>query len=319
MWGEIKLKKENISSFIKNYATIIFFVCFCVVISIIEPKFIQINNILNVLRQTSVNAFIAAGMTLVILSGGIDLSVGSIFALSASLGALAMVNGMGFFVAILITLIVGVIIGVANGLLVGVLKIQAFIATLITMTFARGLTYIVTNGIPVTMSSSIKGINFYDFIGGGYLFKIPFPVILMALLYAFLFGLLNKTRFGRYVYATGGNEKAATLAGIKTVPIKIIIYAICGITTSISALVLTSRLGSAPPTAGVGYELDAIAAVVLGGTSLSGGRGSIIKTVLGALIISTLGNALNILEVSSYYQMLIKAIVILFAVVGNKK
>lgn len=303
---------------VKSYITLIIFIVFVIIVSIVEPRFLSINNILNVFRQTSINALIASGMTFVILSGGIDLSVGSIFALSASIGALAMVNELGFIVSLISTVGVGALLGAINGLLVGYLKIQAFIATLITMTFARGLTYIISNGVPITMGRSVSEIGAYNFIGGGYIFGIPAPVVFTVILYMFFFWLLTSTRFGRYVYAVGDNEKAAVLAGIKTKKNKLILYMICGITASLAALVLTSRLSSAPPTAGTGYELDAIAAVVLGGASLSGGKGSIAKTLLGALIISVLANALNLLNVSSYYQMLVKALVILLAVVGHK-
>lgn len=305
--------------FIQQYITLIVFIGFIIIISIIEPRFLAINNILNVLRQTSINALIAAGMTFVILSGGIDLSVGSIFALSATLGALIMTNGYGIMLSVIGTIGIGIILGIINGILIGQLKIQAFIATLITMTFARGLTYIISNGIPITMGLSLKDINLYSYIGGGYFLGIPVPVIITLILYIYFYWLLKNTKFGRYTYAVGDNEKAALLAGINTNKIKIILYAICGATSALSALILTSRLSSAPPTAGMGYELDAIAAVVLGGTSLSGGKGSILKTLLGALIISVLANALNLLNISSYYQMIIKAIVILLAVIGHKK
>ena len=290
-----------------------------IIIALLEPRFFSLNNMLNVFRQTSVNALIAAGMTFVILTGGIDLSVGSIFALSATIGALMMKLGFGVEVSVLVTLLVGVILGMTNGILVGYLKLQAFIATLITMTFARGLTYIVSNGIPVTMNQSINGFDRYSYIGGGYFLGIPVPVIVTMILYAICYWILKQTKFGRYTYAVGDNEKASVLAGIKTEKIKVVIYSICGFTSALAALVLTSRLASAPPTAGTGYELDAIAAVVLGGTSLNGGKGSILKTLLGALIISVLANILNLLNVSSYYQMLTKALVILLAVVGHKK
>lgn len=306
-------------SFLKTQTVLIFFIIFTIIIAIIEPRFLSVNNILNVFRQTSVNALIASGMTFVILSGGIDLSVGSIFALSASMGAIAMVNNLGFGIALCTTLLTGMFFGLINGILVGYLKIQAFIATLITMTFARGLTYIISGGIPITMGLNIKDIDVYNFIGGGYILGIPTPVIITVVLYGLFYWLLTRTKFGRYTYAVGDNEKAAILCGIDSAKMKTILYTFCGITASLSALVLTSRLSSAPPTAGTGYELDAIAAVVLGGTSLSGGKGSITKTLLGALIISVLANALNLLNVSSYYQMLIKSIVILFAVVGYKK
>ncbi|MGL4368021.1 MAG: ABC transporter permease [Brevinemataceae bacterium] len=307
-----------LTTIIKKNSIFIFFVLFAIIIAFIEPRFLSVNNVLNVFRQTSINAIIAAGMTLVILSGGIDLSVGSIFALSASIGAIAMINGLGFAATFIITLSTGMFFGAINGFLVGYLKIQAFIATLITMTFARGLTYIISGGNPITMGMDIPGINAYHYIGGGYFLGLPMPVIITILLYAVLIWLLSYTKFGRYTYAIGDNEKAAILCGIDSSKIKVILYTICGTTAALSALVLTSRLSSAPPTAGTGYELDAIAAVVLGGTLLSGGKGLIAKTLLGALIISVLANALNLLNVSSYYQMLVKSIVILIAVISHK-
>lgn len=308
------IKKINLQS----YLTIIIFALFIVVINVIEPRFLSVNNILNVFRQTSVNAIIAAGMTFVILTGGIDLSVGSIFALSATLGTMAMTNSQGFGVAFIITIAVGLVFGLTNGALVGYFKMQAFIVTLITMTFARGLTYIFSNGMPITMGQATAGIKSYTYVGSGYLLGIPVPVIIALLIYVVFYWLLSSTKLGRHIYAVGDNERSSILAGIKTERVKMYVYAICGVMASLAGLILTARLSSAPPTAGMGYELDAIAAVVLGGTSLSGGRGSIVKTLFGALIISVLANALNLLNVSSYYQMLVKAIVILLAIVSYK-
>lgn len=213
----MRIKPLHFISVIKPYLTIIVFVIFCLLMSILEPRFLSLNNILNVFRQTSVNALIAAGMTLVILSGGIDLSVGSIFALSATLGAISMAGGLGAGMSIFITLIVGGILGAVNGLLVAIFKLQAFIATLITMTFARGLTYIISNGVPITLGNTLKGIKAYSFIGGGYILGLPVPVVLTLILYAFLFWLLTQTKYGRYTYAIAENEKTALLVGVKTV------------------------------------------------------------------------------------------------------
>ncbi|MGL4388668.1 MAG: ABC transporter permease, partial [Brevinema sp.] len=205
----------DIKKIMSLYGVLIFFALFCIVITIIEPRFFTIHNLLNVFRQTSVNAIIAAGMTLVILTGGIDLSVGSIFALSSVVGALAIIKGFGAIPAVFITLILGAMMGMLNAFFVVTFKMQAFIATLVTMTFARGLTYIVTDGIPATISATAKGSNIFYFIGDGYFLGIPFPVILTIVLYTFLFWILHKTRYGRYLYAVGGNEKAALTAGIK--------------------------------------------------------------------------------------------------------
>lgn len=308
----------KIKNFFIAYAALIFFALFCIVISIIEPRFLTVNNLLNVFRQTSVNAVIASGMTLVILTGGIDLSVGSIFALSSVAGAMALIHGMGSLMAMGASLALGALLGMLNGLFVVSFKMQAFIATLVTMTLARGLTYIATDGIPATIPTAASQGALFTYIGDGYLLGVPFPVVLTAVLYAFLFWLLHKTKYGRHIYAVGGNEKAAVTAGINVNAIKFWVYTAGGATAALAGMILTSRLSSAPPTAGMGYELDAIAAVVLGGTSLSGGKGSILKSVLGALIIAILGNALNLLNVSSYYQMVVKALVILLAVLSTR-
>ncbi|MGL4677702.1 MAG: ABC transporter permease [Brevinema sp.] len=304
---------------LRTYGVLLFFVIFCIGISIIEPRFLSINNLLNVFRQTSVNAIIAAGMTLVILIGGIDLSVGSIFALSSVVGAISLVSGVGSGVAIIMALVVGAVLGMLNALFIVSFRIQAFIATLVTMTFARGLTYIVTNGIPATIPTTALSSELFYFMGDGYIMGIPFPIIITIVLYALLFWLLHKTKYGRHLYAIGGNEKAALTAGLKVKTIKFWVYTTSGITAALAGVILTARLGSAPPTGGAGYELDAIAAVVLGGTSLSGGKGNILKSVMGALIIAILGNALNLLNISSYYQMIVKATVILLAVLATRE
>ncbi|MGL5253597.1 MAG: ABC transporter permease subunit [Brevinema sp.] len=309
----------KLEKFVFKYAILLFFIIFCTIISIIEPRFLALNNLINVFRQTSVNAVIAAGMTLVILTGGIDLSVGSIFALSSALGAFTLIGGSGSIPAIIVSIVTGIILGSLNGVFVVYFKIQAFIATLVTMTLARGITYIVTNGIPATIPTSITNSGLFSFVGEGYILGIPSPVIIMVVLYSILYWVLHQTKYGRYIYAVGGSEKSAVTAGVPVAQMKFWVYIISGACAALAGLILTSRLGSAPPTAGSGYELDAIAAVVLGGTSLNGGRGSILKSMLGALIIAILGNTLNLLNVSAYYQMVVKALVILLAVLSTKQ
>lgn len=291
-------------------------IIFAIVVSILNPRFLTHANILNVLRQTSINSIIAVGMTLVILTGGIDLSVGSILAFCGAVMASLLNAGYGAILSLGITLILGLVFGFFNGFLVSKMKLQAFIVTLVTMTFLRGATLVFTDGKPITVDDG--GIIFEN-IGGGYLFDIPIPIYIMILLFAAGHYLLMHTKFGRYTYAIGGNEEATKLSGINVEKIKIWVYGLCGMLSALAGVILTSRLYSAQPTAGSGYELDAIAAVVLGGTSLSGGVGKITGTVLGALIIGVLGNALNLLNVSSYYQMMIKAIVILIAVLIDRK
>ncbi|WP_097157204.1 ABC transporter permease subunit [Bacillus oleivorans] len=287
-----------------------------VVLTIMSPNFLTVDNILNVLRQVSINGLIAFGMTFVILTGGIDLSVGSIFALSSALTAGFMVGGMDPMMAVLLGVMLGALMGAANGLVISKGKVAPFIATLATMTIFRGLTLVYTEGRPITgLSDAVS----FQMIGKGYFLGIPFPVILMLISFAILMVVLRKTTFGRGVYAIGGNEEASRLSGLKVDGIKIGVYTISGAMAALAGIILTSRLNSAQPTAGTSYELDAIAAVVLGGTSLSGGRGRIVGTLIGVLIIGVLNNGLNLLGVSSFYQQVVKGGVILLAVLLDRK
>lgn len=291
-------------------------IIFAVIVSVLNPRFLTHANILNVLRQTSINSIIAIGMTLVILTGGIDLSVGSILAFCGAVMASLLNAGHNPILAFIVTLALGLVFGFFNGFLVSKMKLQAFIVTLVTMTFLRGATLVFTEGKPITVDD---GGLLFENIGGGYLFDIPIPIYIMIALFVAGHYLLMHTKFGRYTYAIGGNEEATKLSGINVDKVKIWVYGLCGMLSALAGVILTSRLYSAQPTAGSGYELDAIAAVVLGGTSLAGGVGRVTGTALGALIIGVLGNALNLLNVSSYYQMMIKAIVILIAVLIDRK
>lgn len=291
-------------------------IIFAVIVSVLNPRFLTHANILNVLRQTSINSIIAIGMTLVILTGGIDLSVGSILAFCGAVMALLLNAGHNPILALIVTLALGLVFGFFNGFLVSKMKLQAFIVTLVTMTFLRGATLVFTEGKPITVDD---GGLLFENIGGGYLFDIPIPIYIMIALFVAGHYLLMHTKFGRYTYAIGGNEEATKLSGINVDKVKMWVYGLCGMLSALAGVILTSRLYSAQPTAGSGYELDAIAAVVLGGTSLAGGVGRVTGTALGALIIGVLGNALNLLNVSSYYQMMIKAIVILIAVLIDRK
>ncbi|EJH13560.1 hypothetical protein SPAR161_1186 [Streptococcus pneumoniae GA60080] len=296
--------------------TVIALIILMAVITIINSNFLTANNLLNLLLQVTSNALIAFGMTFVILTGGIDLSVGSILALSSALTAGLLGSGMPVTLAILISLILGCILGMMNGLLISYGKLAPFIVTLATMTIFRGATLVYTNGNPIT-----KGLSdtfLFQFLGQGYIVGIPFPVIIMFIVFIVLYVLLHKTAFGKSVYAIGGNEKAAYISGVKLNKVKIIIYSISGIMASISGLIITSRLSSAQPTAGASYEMDAIAAVVLGGTSLSGGKGRILGTLIGALIIGVLNNGLNIIGVSAFWQQVVKGVVILIAVLIDR-
>ncbi|ABV63920.1 MULTISPECIES: ribose ABC transporter permease RbsC [Bacillus] len=286
------------------------------IVSILNPAFLEPLNILNLLRQISINALIAFGMTFVILTGGIDLSVGAILALSSALTAGFIVSGMDPILAIIVGSIIGAILGMVNGLLITKGKMAPFIATLATMTIFRGLTLVYTDGNPITGLGSNYA---FQLFGRGYFLGIPVPAITMLLTFIVLWVLLHKTPFGRRTYAIGGNEKAALISGIKVPRVKIMIYSLAGFMSALAGAILTSRLNSAQPTAGTSYELDAIAAVVLGGTSLSGGRGRIVGTLIGVLIIGVLNNGMNLLGVSSFYQSVVKGIVILIAVLLDRK
>ncbi|WP_299007522.1 ribose ABC transporter permease [uncultured Shewanella sp.] len=290
-----------------------------IIVSLLNDNFFTINNILNILRQTSVNAIIAVGMTLVILTAGIDLSVGSVLALCGALTASMIGLSLPIAVTLPLALLAGAMLGSVSGLIIAKGKVQAFIATLVTMTAIRGVTLVYTDGRPISTGYTDLADRF-SWFGTGYAFSIPIPVWIMFIVFLLAYYLLNYTRLGRYIYAIGGNEAAAHLSGINVAKVKITVYAICGALSALAAIIITSRLSSAQPNAGMGYELDAIAAVVLGGTSLMGGKGTVIGTLIGALIIGFLNNALNLLDVSSYYQMIIKAGVILLAVIiDNKK
>ncbi|OFI01505.1 ribose transport system permease protein RbsC [Clostridium acetireducens DSM 10703] len=306
--------EKDIKSLLLKYKTFIGLIVLCIVISIITPKFLTITNIINVLTQVSVNAIIAVGMCFVILTGGIDLSVGSTLAVSGAIAASMVYKGANVFTAMVVALIIGALIGLFNGIIISKGRIQAFIVTLASMTIFRGVTYVYTEGTPISGLSES-----FMIIGNDKILGIPLPVIIMFLVLFIAWYLLSQTRYGRYVYALGGNEDSSRLSGINTDKIKTLVYVICGATAALSGIIVTSRIGSASPNAGVGFELDAIAAVVLGGTSLAGGEGSVIGTILGAMIIGVLNNGLNIMNVSPFYQSIVKGFVILLAVMLDKK
>lgn len=309
-------KTNMMNAITQKLGPLLGFIILVVIVSILNPSFLEPLNILNLLRQVAINALIAFGMTFVILTGGIDLSVGAILALSSALTAGMMVSGIDPILAVIIGCILGGLMGTVNGLFITKGKMAPFIATLATMTIFRGLTLVYTGGNPITG----LGDNYlFQLFGRGYFLGIPVPAITMILTFVVLFIVLHKTPFGRKTYAIGGNEKAALISGIKVPNVKIMIYSLSGMLAALAGAILTSRLNSAQPTAGTSYELDAIAAVVLGGTSLSGGKGRIFGTLIGALIIGTLNNGLNLLGVSSFYQMVVKGIVILIAVLLDRK
>lgn len=303
----------NLSRLLRRLGPFAGFLVLALALSLLSDRFLTVGNLLNVARQISINAIIAAGMTAVILTGGIDLSVGSILALAGAMTASAVAAGQPTPVAVAVGLAVGVAAGLVNGLLVTRGRIPAFIATLGTMTALRGLTLTYTQGRPITgLTDSFRA------IGGGYILGLPVPMLIMALIFGAAWLFLSYTRPGRYVYALGSNREAVRTAGVPTAPYETLVYVLSGLTAGLAGVILTARLNSAQPTAGLGFELDAIAAVVLGGTSLSGGSGGVVGTLVGALIIGVLDNGLNLLNVSSFYQQVVKGLVILLAVLLDR-
>ena len=300
----------------QNLGTILALIILMIFVSILNPAFLQSNNLLNLMRQLIINGFIALGMTFVILTGGIDLSVGSTLALTSAIFAGLLQNGMNTGLAILIALVLGLVLGLLNGILITKGKLAPFIVTLATMTIFRGLTLVYTDGRPI---AGPRDDFAFKFLGKGQFLGIPFQVILFILAFLVLWMILNKTALGRKIYAGGGNEKASFISGINIDKVKIWVYVISSLMAVLSGLVLTSRLNSAQPTAGAAYEMDAIAAVVLGGTSMTGGSGSLTGTLIGILILGVLNNGLNLLGVSSFYQQIVKGIVILIAVLIDRK
>ncbi len=317
----------NLKQYQNNFGklqSLIALVILCIMFSVLSDKFFTTSNGLNVLRQISVNICIAVGMTLIILTAGIDLSVGSVLALCGAITAGLLKNGLSFhainlFVeitvlgAILAGIVVGAILGFFNGFVITKFKVPPFVATLAMLTIARGLTMLYTNGFPISSFS-----NAFTYIGGGSFLGLPVPVCIAAVIVIIAIVVTKKIKLGRYIYAIGGNESAAKLSGININKVKIIVYTIAGALAAIGGIIVTARLDSAQPNAGTSYELDAIAAVVIGGTSLSGGRGSIWGTVLGAVIIGVLNNGLVLLDVSPFWQQVVKGSVILLAVIIDK-
>ena len=304
------------TSFMEKIIPFIGLILLIIVVSILNPSFLDLSNLLNLLRQISINGLIAFGMTFIILTGGIDLSVGSILALSSAFIALMITSGVDPIIALIIGVLIGFVLGAVNGLLVTKGNMAPFIATLATMTIFRGLTLVITDGNPIT---NLGDSYLFQLFGKGYFIGIPVPAVTMIIVFVIFLIILQKTTFGRHTYAIGGNEVAAKISGIKVNKIKILIYGISGLMSALAGGILTSRLNSAQPTAGTSYELDAIAAVVLGGTSLTGGKGRIVGTLIGVLIIGVLNNGLNLLGVSSFYQQVVKGVVILIAVLIDRK
>jgi len=297
---------------LRSYPIIVGFVGVVVIFTILSDRFLTVSNMLNILRQISINGTIAFGMTFVILSGGIDLSVGSVFAFSAVVGA-SVLQGGNVLPGILAALGVGAAFGAFNGVIIARMKLQPFIVTLATMAIARSFTQAYSQGRPITgFPDSFRQLGRGEFLG------IPVPVFVMFGVFILVWYILSNTKLGLYTYAIGGNEEATRLSGVKVIRYKILIYTISGALAALSGLILTARLNSAQPTFGTGYELDAIAAVVLGGTSLFGGKGTIIGTLFGAMVMGIISNGMNLVSISPFYQQAVRGAVILLAVMAER-
>ena len=314
----------NHRELLARFQSLIALVLMVLAMSLLSDKFLTTENAWNILRQISVNLCLSIGMTLIILAAGIDLSVGAILALSGAVAAELLKNGVVLsplalqaqftvFGAIVVGLLVGAAAGLFNGLVITQFRLPPFVATLGMLSIARGLTMLWTGGVPITRLGSEFG-----FLGTGIFLGIPMPVLISGVLVGVFVVVTRKTRFGRYIYAVGGNERAARLTGLPVDRVKVGVYTLGGLLAGAAGLIVTARLDSAQPNAGLGYELDSIAAVVIGGTSLSGGQGSVLGTVLGCLIIGVLNNGLFLLDVSPFWQQVVKGFVILAAVAIDK-
>lgn len=293
---------------IKKNGILFIFILLCVFLSIITPGFLSWANILNILRQSSIIGIMAIGTTFVIIGAGFDISVSSLLALTAAM-CIGLQQHMHWSFAILLVLIVGALVGMLNGFLSAKIHIPAIIATLGTRTILRGLVYLYTGGYPLYVDS--PG---FAFIGKGYLGPIPFPVILLIIMVVFWQFILIRTRFGRYACALGGNKEAVRLSGVKVDYYHILTFVVGGLMAAMAGVVYASRLLSVTPLAGQGYELDAIASTVIGGTSVSGGEGSVVRTLIGVLLLTIIANVFNLLGIHIYVQYVIKGAIILLAV-----
>jgi ribose transport system permease protein len=303
----------DIKSFLQRFGLIISFILLCLALAIRSDRFLTLYNARNVLRQSAINGIISVGMTFVILTAGIDLSVGSVLALTGVVVADLVQTGWAPPLAIAAALGLGALTGVMNGLIITRTKVPPFIVTLGTMTIARGLALTYTQGGPVTgLPDSFR------FLGTGFAGPVPMPIIIAGLVFLLGHILLARTKIGEYIYAIGDNEVAAHLSGIPTYRCITLVYAICGLATALASTILVGRLNSAQPSAGYGFEFDAIAAVVVGGVSLTGGEGNLGNTLLGVLFIEVLNNGLNMLNVSSFYQGVVKGVVIALALLLHR-
>lgn len=304
-------RKSVVAEYFSKYLGVYMFLIIMVVgVSLISDKFLSISNILNILRQISVNAIIAFGMTYCILLGGIDLSVGAVICVSGVMTALMINGGINVYIAMLCGVLIGTAVGLFNGVLVSRTGIPAFVVTLCSQSICNGLAYLITSGSPITCSDE----KFTVFGNGYVLGVIPVPVVIMLAVFVIVLFLLTKTTYGKYIYAIGGNRDCARYAGINIEKTETLAYVLAGTLSGVAGVILAARMYSGQPNAGDGYELNAIAATVIGGASMSGGIGSVAGTILGALVIGIMNNGLNLMKAQYYYQTIAKGVVILAAV-----
>lgn len=299
----------NFAQIYRRYGTILIFVGIFILASILSPTFLTEANLTNVLRQVVVVSLLACGVTFIIILGHIDVSLGSVLALCGVMSASVMAMTGSITLAVIAGLAIGILTGLINGLVITFFRIPSFIMTLAMTTVARGVALLYTGGAP------ISGLGDYKVIGQGSVGPFPVSVIILAVFVVICWVLLNKTKFGRYIYAVGGNERAARASGINPDSIVVKAFIFNGLLCAVAGIVFMSRINSGQPAGGVGYEFDAITSVVVGGTSLMGGTGTITGTIIGSMIIGVINNILNLLNVSSYWQQIIKGLIIAIAVI----
>ncbi len=304
---------QTISMTMDRYGVVAILLAMVVILSIATPHFLRLGNLLNVARQITIYAISGFGVTMVIISGGIDLSIGSLIAFSGVIAAsFAHPGQYPIIVPVAMGILSGIFFGFINGSLVAFGKMPPFIATLGMMTILRGLALVYTKGFPITGFSKA-----FEFIGGGRIWGIPFMIYMLVIAAILSHFILDKTKLGRYIYATGGNERAAIASGINVTKVRLFVYSFAGAMSGLAGILLTSRLLTAQPSAAMGYELDAIMAAVIGGTGLSGGTGSIWGTLIGALIVGILNNGMDLLQVSPYWQQVARGMIIILAILSD--
>jgi inositol transport system permease protein len=307
--GGRSLRNERIKEYIARYGVAFGILALIIVFSLASSSFLDTANMLNILKQSSINTFIAVGIMFVIVAGGIDLSVGSNVAVTSIVLALMLSKQVDTPVAVVIALAVATTIGITNGVAIAHTQVPPFVVTLSMLTICRGLALIITEGTPIYVRS-----EFMTWMGRGAVMGIPTSIVILAFFLVLSWGILNRTKIGRYIYAIGGNIEAARLSGIRVSTYITFTYAYLGFLTGVAAVIMTGRLTSGTPTIGVGYELDAIAAAVLGGTAFTGGIGTVFGTVLGAIFIGVMNNGMTILNISPYFQQVLRGLVIFVSV-----